>query len=51
MEIDEDWQTGRRYIRMDDLEEDKDSDLDEDFMEEISRVKEEQELNEELVSQ
>lgn len=51
MEIDEDWQTGRKYISMDDFEEDNDSDLEEDIMKEISRAKEESALHEVLVSQ
>lgn len=51
MEIDEDWRTGRKYIRMDELEEDNDSDLDENLIGEINRVKEELELNKELVAQ
>ena len=48
MEIDEDWQTGRRYIRMDYLEE---NEIEEDFMEGLKKVKEESKLNEELVAQ
>jgi len=38
MEIDEDWQTGRRYMKM---TEDEDSDTDEDLMKEITKVKQE----------
>jgi len=48
MEIDEDWQTGRRYIRMDYLEE---NEIEEDFMEGLKKVKEGSKLNEELVAQ
>lgn len=48
MEIDEDWQTGRRYIRMDYLEE---NEIEEDFMEGLKKVKEGFKLNEELVAQ
>ncbi|MEA1913572.1 MAG: IS256 family transposase [candidate division WOR-3 bacterium] len=50
MEIDEDWQTGRRYMRMDYLDEDE-SNKDEEFMEEIKKVKERSKLNKELVAQ
>lgn len=38
MEIDEDWQTGRRYMRMDYHEENKEP-LDEGFLQEIEMVK------------
>ena len=49
MEIDEDWQTGRRYMRMDSLEEDE---SEKEFMEEMQRTKkEEYKLNKELVAQ
>lgn len=48
MEIDEDWQIGRRYIRMDYLEE---NEIEEDFMEGLKKVKEGSKLNEELVAQ
>jgi transposase-like protein len=48
MEIDEDWQTGRRYIRMDYLEE---NEIEEEFMEGLKKVKEGSKLNEELVAQ
>lgn len=50
MEIDEDWHTGRRYMKMDYLEEDKEF-LDEEIMEEIKMVKEGVRTNEELVAQ
>ncbi|MEA1912394.1 MAG: transposase [candidate division WOR-3 bacterium] len=50
METDEDWQTGRRYMRMDYLDEDE-SNKDEEFMEEIKKVKERPKLNKELVAQ
>jgi putative transposase len=50
MEVDEDWQTGRRYMRMDYLEEDE-SELNEEFMEEIHKLKEKASLNEELMAQ
>ena len=48
MEIDEDWQTGRRYMRMDSIEE---NESEEEFMEELQRTKNEYELNKELVAQ
>lgn len=48
MEIDEDWHTGRRYIRMDYLEE---NEVEEEFMEELQNVKEGSKLNEELAAQ
>jgi len=48
MEIDEDWQTGRKYIRMDSLEENK---LEEEFMEKLQRTKDEYKLDKELVAQ
>lgn len=48
MEIDEDWQTGRSYMRMDSLEE---NESEEEFMEELQRTKKEYELNKELVAQ
>jgi len=48
MEIDEDWQTGRSYMRMDSLEE---NESEEEFMEELQRTKNEYELNKELVAQ
>ena len=51
MEIDEDWQTGKRYIRMDNFEEENDSNLKEDVMKEISRVKEGSKLHNVLVTQ
>jgi hypothetical protein len=47
MEIDEDWQTGRRYMKM---TEDEDSDTDEDLMKEITKVKQEVSAKEELVA-
>jgi transposase-like protein len=50
MEVDEEWQTGRRYMRMDNRNEDE-SEVDEEFMEEIHKVKEGSNLNEELVAQ
>lgn len=40
MEVDEDWQTGRRYMRM----EEKESDETEEFMEEIKQTKSSKEL-------
>ncbi len=40
MEIDEDWQTGRRYMKM----EEKETDETEDFMEEIKEIKQSDEL-------
>jgi len=48
MEIDEDWQTGRSYMRMDSLEE---NESEEEFMEELQKTKKEYELNKELVAQ
>jgi len=48
MEIDEDWQTGRSYMRMDSLEE---NESEEEFMEELQRTKKEYKLNKELVAQ
>jgi len=36
MEIDKDWQTRRRYMK---TIEDKDSDIEEDFMNEITKIK------------
>ncbi len=47
MEIDEDWQTGRRYMKM---TEDEDSDTDEDLMKEITKVKQEVNSKEELMA-
>lgn len=47
MEIDEDWQTGRRYIKM--PEEDRDSDIDEDLMNEITKIKQEVSSKEEFM--
>jgi putative transposase len=47
MEIDEDWQTGRKYMRMNSLEEDE---LEKEFMEELQRTKDEVKLNKELVA-
>jgi len=48
MEIDEDWQTGRKYIRMNSFEEDE---SEEEFIEELRRTKDEYKLNKELVAQ
>ena len=47
MEIDEDWQTGRKYMKM---IEDEDSDTDEDLMKEITKVKQETNSKKELVA-
>ena len=47
MEIDEDWQTGRRYMKM---TEDEGSDTDEDLMKEITKVKQEVNSKEELMA-
>ena len=47
MEIDEEWQTGRRYMKM---TEDEDSDTDEDLMKEITKVKQEVNSKEELMA-
>ena len=46
MEIDEDWQTGRKYMKM---IEDEDSDTDEDLMKEITKLKQETNSKKELV--
>ena len=48
MEIDEDWQTGRKYMRMNSLEEDE---SEEEFMEKLQKTKREYKLNKELVAQ
>lgn len=50
MEIDEDWQTGRRYMRMKYLEEEK-PEIEENFMEEIQKVKEVSSVIEKIVAQ
>ena len=47
MAIDEDWQTGRKYIKM---IEDEDSDTDEDLIKEITKVKQGVSSKEELVA-
>ena len=47
MEIDEDWQTGRKYIK---IIEDEDSDTDEDLIKEITKVKQGVSSKEELVA-
>ena len=47
MEIDEDWQIERRYMKM---TEDENSDSDEDLMKEITKVKQEVNFKEELVA-
>jgi hypothetical protein len=46
MEIDEDWQTGRKYIKM---IEDEDSDTDEDLIKDINKIKQGVSAKEELV--
>lgn len=48
MEIDEDWQTGRRYMGMDSIEE---NESEREFIEELRRTKDEYKLNKELVAQ
>ena len=50
METEEEWQTGRRYMRMDYAEEDE-AEIDEEIINEIEKVKKEVALNEELVAQ
>jgi len=47
MEIDEDWQTGRKYMKM---IEDKDSDTDEDLIKDINKIKQGVSAKEELVA-
>jgi hypothetical protein len=46
MEIDEDWQTGRKYMKM---IEDEDSDTDEDLIKDINKIKQGVSAKEELV--
>jgi len=48
MEIDEEWQTRRKYIKM--SEEDRESDIDDDLMNEITKVTQEVSSKEELVA-
>lgn len=48
MEIDEDWQIGRKYMQM--PEENRNSDIVEDLIKEIAKVKQEVSLEEELVA-
>ena len=45
MEIDEDWQTGRKYMKM---IEDEDSDTDEDLIKDITKIKQGVSAKEEL---
>jgi transposase-like protein len=47
MEIDEDWQTGRKYMKM---IEDEDSDTDEDLIKDINKIKQGLSAKEELVA-
>ena len=47
MEIDEDWQTGRKYMKM---IEDEDSDTDEDLLKDINKIKQGVSNKEELVA-
>jgi len=47
MEIDEDWQTGRKYMKM---IEDEDSDTDEDLIKDINKIKQGVNSKEELVA-
>jgi len=48
MEIDEEWQTGRRYMKM--PEEDQDSEKDDTLLREIKQLKEGVRTREELVA-
>ncbi len=48
MEIDKEWQTRRRYIKI--SEEDRASDIDEDLMNEITKIKQRVNSEEELVA-
>lgn len=48
IEIDEDWQTNRRYMRM--LKEDNAADFDEDLMIEITQLKQKSKIKKELVT-
>jgi CDP-glycerol glycerophosphotransferase (TagB/SpsB family) len=47
MEINEDWQTGRKYMKM---IEDEDSDTDEDLIKDINKIKQGVSAKEELVA-
>lgn len=47
MEIDEDWQTGREYMK---IIEDEDSDIDEDLIKDINKTKQGVSAKEELVA-
>lgn len=47
MEIDEDWQTGKKYMKM---IEDEDSDTDEDLIKDINKIKQGVSAKEELVA-
>ena len=48
MEIDKEWQTRRKYIKI--SEEDRASDIDEDLMNEITKIKQRVNSEEELVA-
>ena len=48
MEIDKEWQTRRKYIKI--SEEDRASDIDEDLMNEITKIKQRVSSEEELVA-
>lgn len=48
MEIDEEWQTNRRYMRM--VKEDNSADFDEDLMIEITQLKQKSKIKKELVT-
>jgi len=48
IEIDEEWQTNRRYMRM--LKEDNAADFDEDLMIEITQLKQKSKIKKELVT-